>query len=186
MYKIINNVKDELIINKSKFISFAIYISNVQMVNDVLDKLKKEYKDATHICYAYKIGNVKRFNDDNEPKGTAGMPILNVIENKELDNILVVVVRYFGGIKLGTGGLVRAYTKSVTECLKLCNTEEERQWITFQINVNYDNLKYIYKYINETYIKEKSFDNIITLSIKMPYDEYLSIKESINSILQIL
>ena len=60
MYKIINNVKDELIINKSKFISFAIYISNVQMANEVLDKLKKEYKDATHICYAYKIGNIKR------------------------------------------------------------------------------------------------------------------------------
>lgn len=172
MYKIINNVKDELIINKSKFISFAIYINDVQMVNDVLDKLKKEYKDATHICYAYKIGNVKRFNDDNEPKGTAGMPILNVIENKELDNILVVVVRYFGGIKLGAGGLLRAYSNSASLVISDDNLTIIKKEYKVKIEFIYNNLNkinYILKDYNITY---KEFDNNVIYEFIINDDNY--------------
>ena len=93
-------------------------VDNIEDINNILNNIKNEYKDATHYCYAYIIDNTKRFNDDGEPGGTAGMPILNVIEQNNLNHVLIVVVRYFGGIKLGAGGLVRAYSKISYECIK--------------------------------------------------------------------
>ena len=101
-------------INKSKFYGIIIPINNIEEIPNILNNIKNEYKDATHYCYAYILDNIKRFNDDGEPGGTAGMPILNVLENNNLNHLLAVVVRYFGGIKLGAGGLVRAYTNSIT------------------------------------------------------------------------
>ena len=110
MFTIDKNIINEITINKSRFITLIYKVTDISKINETLNNLKKEYKDATHYCYAYIIGNTKRFNDDGEPKSTAGMPILGVLENKKLDNVLAVVIRYFGGIKLGAGGLVRAYT----------------------------------------------------------------------------
>jgi len=108
-------------IKKSKFIGLCYEVNSVLKIDDILNSIKKEHKKATHICYAYKVFDqvlsVKAF-DDNEPNGTAGKPILNVIEKQKLNNVLVVVVRYFGGIKLGAGGLVRAYTKATVQALK--------------------------------------------------------------------
>ena len=179
MFTIKEKTVNEIVIQKSRFICVLDKLENKDDLENILKEIKNTYKGATHYCYAYIINSSQKYDDDGEPSGTAGNPILNVLKFNNLNNVVAIVIRYFGGIKLGAGGLVRAYTKSVTECLKLCNTEEERQWITFQINVNYDNLKYIYKCINEKYIQEKSFGNLITLSIKMPYDEYLSIKDQI-------
>lgn len=105
----------ELEINKSKFIAYKLDLSSVTEVKPFLEKLKKEHKKARHFCYAYvfnKEGISEKCSDDGEPQGTAGYPILNVIKKKSLTNVLVVVVRYFGGIKLGAGGLTRAYTKA--------------------------------------------------------------------------
>lgn len=103
----------ELIEKKSKFYGYALNVQNVEDVLLFVNNLKKEHKKCTHICYAYQIKSplTAKAVDDGEPSGTAGRPILNVIDKKNLTNILVVVVRYFGGIKLGAGGLVRAYTK---------------------------------------------------------------------------
>lgn len=111
----------ELIINKSKFISYRYDLSTLSDVETILLSLKKQYKKATHICYAYIYNRDsvhEKCSDDGEPSGTAGYPILNVLKKKNLTNILVVVVRYFGGIKLGAGGLTRAYTKACAEVLK--------------------------------------------------------------------
>ena len=108
-------------IKKSKFFGYLFDVNSLEEVTKILEKLKKEHKKATHICYAYKIKNgqeIVKFNDDGEPSGTAGRPILNVIEKKNLQNIMVCVVRYFGGIKLGAGGLVRAYTKCASDLFK--------------------------------------------------------------------
>ena len=105
-------------IKKSKFYGFLYEISNQEQVSEILQQLKKQHKKATHICYAYKIydgAEIVKFSDDGEPSGTAGRPILGVIEKKGKTNVMVVVVRYFGGIKLGAGGLVRAYTKTASE-----------------------------------------------------------------------
>lgn len=106
----------ELIEKKSKFYSYVFNVKSVQEVENIITSLKKEHKKCTHICYAYNIKNplaVKMF-DDGEPSGTAGKPIFNVIDKKSLYDVLVVVVRYFGGVKLGAGGLVRAYSKSAS------------------------------------------------------------------------
>jgi len=108
----------EIIEKKSKFIGYVFNVTSKEQVDDILKTLKKEHKKATHICYSYIINSdvvLAKACDDGEPSGTAGRPIYNVIEKKGLKNVLVVVVRYFGGIKLGAGGLVRMYTKCASE-----------------------------------------------------------------------
>ena len=106
---------NEVVINKSRFIGIMQELTCEQDITTTLEAVKKEHKKATHICYAYvySIDKVlEKCSDDGEPKGTAGAPIMNVIKKRGCKNILVVVVRYFGGIKLGAGGLVRAYSKT--------------------------------------------------------------------------
>lgn len=117
MKSISSKVCSTIEIQKSKFICILIPLQQVEDVKIELENIKQEFKSATHYCYAYIYNQIKRFSDDGEPGGTAGMPILKVLENQELNHILAVVVRYFGGIKLGAGGLVRAYTNSVVESL---------------------------------------------------------------------
>lgn len=99
-------------IKKSKFIAYYYEIENVKEAKEILEKLKKEHKRARHIPYAYKCSNAASKSDDKEPSNTAGTPIFNMIETKNLDNVLIAVVRYFGGTKLGAGGLTRAYLEA--------------------------------------------------------------------------
>ncbi len=102
-------ITNEIEIKKSRFITYLYNLDDESKVNDIVESIRKEHKKARHVVYVYKINNTAKINDDGEPKGTAGMPIFNVIEKNNLNNILIVVVRYFGGIKLGAGGLFRAY-----------------------------------------------------------------------------
>ena len=104
---------------KSKFISYAKPIYDEYDAQNFIQKIQKKHFDAKHNVYAYtiKLGDIHRYSDDGEPSGTSGIPMLQVLEKKELSNILVVVTRYFGGIKLGASGLVRAYTSSITNTL---------------------------------------------------------------------
>ncbi len=107
--------EDEVIINKSRFIGYSMRINSEEEALDFIETIQQKHKDATHNVYAYVVGensNIQRFNDDGEPSGTAGIPVLEVIKKEDLRNIVVVVTRYFGGTKLGGGGLIRAYTKS--------------------------------------------------------------------------
>ena len=107
--------KFELEINKSKFLAYKLELNSTEQVKPFIENLKKEHKKARHFCYAYVFNREivsEKCSDDGEPGGTAGYPILNVIKKKNLTNVLVAVVRYFGGIKLGAGGLTRAYTKA--------------------------------------------------------------------------
>lgn len=110
----------EIVEKKSRFIGYLFCCENVEEVGKALEQLKIEHKKATHICYAYslKCPFLEKAVDDGEPGGTAGRPILSVIQKRGLNNVCVFVVRYFGGIKLGAGGLVRAYTKTTSEVLK--------------------------------------------------------------------
>ena len=119
MYTISHNIKKEFVIKNSRFITVLIKINDQEEIKKHLEHIKKEYPRATHYCYAYKLGNtIKKASDDKEPSGTAGIPMLNVLEKEDITNILAVTIRYFGGIKLGAGGLIRAYSKSVKETLK--------------------------------------------------------------------
>ncbi len=112
---------EEIIINKSRFIAYINELNSLDDVKSIINDLKKEHKKATHICYAYVYDREcvsEKCSDDGEPNGTAGYPILNVIKKRGLKNTMVAVVRYFGGIKLGAGGLTRAYTKSAASVCK--------------------------------------------------------------------
>lgn len=106
-------------IKKSKFIAYYYEVTDVSEVNNIIDDLKINNKKARHLPYAYKISNLAKKSDDKEPSGTAGLPIYNVIEKNNLEDTLIVVVRYFGGIKLGAGGLLRAYSKAACEVIKI-------------------------------------------------------------------
>jgi putative IMPACT (imprinted ancient) family translation regulator len=107
-----------IIIKKSKFIGYYYQVLNVSEVKAILNELKKEHKKCSHLPYAYKINNMVKKSDDKEPNGTAGTPILNIINIKNLDNALIIIIRYFGGIKLGASGLIRAYSNISNEVTK--------------------------------------------------------------------
>ena len=171
MYTISENTEKEIEIKKSRFISRIYRIHSLEEVDKVLQELKKEYKDATHYCYAYILDENKKSSDDNEPSGTAGIPILQVLEKNNLNYVLCVVIRYFGGIKLGAGGLVRAYTKSVTEGLKLCQKYELIPGYKVEITISYDEQKKL-DYIVKKYKVDKKFDNNITYHILIPKKDF--------------
>ncbi len=171
MYTISENTEKEIEIKKSRFISRIYKIHSLEEVDKILQELKKEYKDATHYCYAYIIDENKKSSDDNEPSGTAGIPILQVLEKNNLNYVLCVVIRYFGGIKLGAGGLVRAYTKSVTEGLKMCQKYELIPGYKIEINISYDEQKKL-DYIVKEYKVDKKFDNNITYHILIPKKDF--------------
>lgn len=168
--KTIEDSNYTIVINKSKFICELLYINNQDEIDSKLKDIKHKYKGATHYCYAYIYDNNKRFNDDGEPSGTAGMPILNVLENNNLNHVLCVVIRYFGGIKLGAGGLVRAYTKSVTSCLENTKIIDKKECQLIKITFSYDKVKIIDKIINKN-ILLKEFENSITYTIAISKDE---------------
>ncbi len=105
-------------IKKSKFIAYYYEVDSTKEVKKILEDLKKEHKKARHIPYAYKIDQEIKKSDDKEPSGTSGMPILNILEKNNLNHTLIAVVRYFGGIKLGASGLIRAYSNAAKEVIK--------------------------------------------------------------------
>ena len=143
-------------IKKSRFQAFAVPVENEQAVKDFLE----QYKDisTTHQCWAWKIGHNVRFNDDGEPSGTAGRPILATIEGNELTNVLVLVNRWYGGVKLGTGGLVRAYGGTAGQCLLLAEKIELiekkkvhfacqfNEWSIFQYELNSQQIEFNEQY----------------------------------------
>lgn len=179
--KTIEDYCSTIIINKSKFICELIYINNENEIIKRLNTIKNKYKDATHYCYAYICDNVKRFNDDGEPGGTAGMPILNVLENNNLNHVLCVVIRYFGGIKLGAGGLVRAYTKAVTTCLENTTILELKKGKIIKIEFLYDKIKNIDSIIKEN-ILSKSFDNNIIYEFAIANENLKTTLEILNKL----
>lgn len=143
MKTITNVTENKLIIKKSTFITTLIPCDNIEDVPYNISTVKDLYPDARHYCIAYNINGNLKADDDGEPSGTAGMPMLNVIQKQELSNILVVVTRYFGGIKLGAGGLTRAYTQSVAQAIQ--NSEivtMEKTWL-YEIVVDYSFTKKI-------------------------------------------
>lgn len=126
-----------LVIKKSEFICTLIPLNDENKINETIDFYKEKYKDATHNCIAYLVGTKERANDDGEPSGTAGLPMLNVLKKQELSNIIVIVTRYFGGIKLGAGGLTRAYSQAVAEALKEANIVEKHLIDVYDVSLDY-------------------------------------------------
>ena len=130
-------------------------------INSIINEIKEKHPKATHYCYAFIYDDIKRSSDDNEPSGTAGQPILNVLEKEELNHVLAVVVRYFGGIKLGAGGLIRAYTKSVTETLKISEFVELIKGYKIRLRFNYTEGKNINYILKDSRITNKEYHDDI-------------------------
>ena len=129
------------IINKSKFLGLIVAVDSIEKANDILKKVQKEHKDANHNCYAYIIGKNQesmKYSDDGEPGGTAGLPMLEVLKKRGLTDVLFVCTRYFGGIKLGSGGLVRAYSTSVSKTLNEVEITTYIPCEIFKVKVDYD------------------------------------------------
>lgn len=177
MRTIKDNIRNEIIIKNSKFIALIYYIKSETEALNIIESIKTEYKNATHYCYAYTVREIKRFNDDGEPSGTAGAPILNTLEKKDLDNVLCVVVRYFGGIKLGAGGLIRAYGKSVREALDTANLVNILECHYVTIEFEYDDLKDIDFIINKNPIVKKEFGENITYIVMINKDNIDTIEK---------
>ena len=131
----------ETVIDKSRFISSAIHVDTAEEAAQYVEAKRKRYYDATHNCYAYIVGDKAKFSDDGEPQGTAGMPIYECIKQKNLDFVCVVVTRYFGGVKLGAGGLVRAYSGSAAASLNQAKRLHMTDCTRVEVSVDYSFLK---------------------------------------------
>lgn len=171
MFKTINqNATGEFVEKKSKFIANIFYIETIEDAEKKIKEIRKKYFDARHNCYAYSIytkeGIINRFSDDGEPSGTAGAPMLNIITSRNLTNVVVIVTRYFGGILLGTGGLVRAYTSATQEGLKKITEIEMDNGLEVEIEVSYSNFEKFKHYLKHNeikLIKSEYFENIISI-----------------------
>ena len=161
------NTSAEIVEKKSKFIANLFYVQNEEEAEEIIKKLKKKYYDARHNCYAYNIltkdGLVAKSSDDGEPSGTAGAPMLNIIQKNELINVLVVVTRYFGGILLGTGGLVRAYSDALAKVIENAEFVKEELGYEVQVTIEYseqEKLEYYCKQNNLNIVEMQYTDKI--------------------------
>jgi uncharacterized YigZ family protein len=177
MFIIKNKAEVEITEKKSKFITRIFHIEHESEINSIIKEIKKKEKGARHNCFAYRILTDKnsiteRKNDDGEPGGTAGAPMLAVLTGEDLINTLVITTRYFGGIKLGTGGLVNAYKTGVKEVLKSSGKKEYvllKKWdLTFPIN-NIKHADYLLK--NIKIIEKKFIESTVTYIIEVPRDQ---------------
>ena len=151
-----NKVTAEVEEKRSRFIANIFYIESAIEAENIIKQTKKKYYDARHNCYAYIVKEeqmIKKSSDDGEPSGTAGSPILNVIEKNGLCNVLVIVTRYFGGILLGTGGLVRAYTEATIKAIEKANIVLQEEGYEIEIITTYSDIEKIKYYCNKNQIK---------------------------------
>ena len=175
MYKTIKeNVSAELVEKKSKFIANLFYIESREEAEDIIKMQKKKYYDARHNCYAFRVlgedGIIEKSSDDGEPSGTAGAPMLNILSKMEITNVLVIVTRYFGGILLGTGGLVKAYSNSTKLALEKAEISMLEEGFVYKLELNYsdlENFKYFMKNNEIKILKEEYFEHV-KLSIFVP------------------
>ena len=177
MYSINKIETSEIIIKNSRFITILVPITSKSNITNILDKIKENYPKAKHYCYAYITENSQKSSDDKEPSSTAGIPMLNVLIKNNIINVLAVTVRYFGGIKLGAGGLIRAYCKSVTTSLKNAKLIELEDAIEIEIYVEYSNQKNIENILKTSKITEKEFTDKIKYIAIIP----ISIKDKLNN-----
>lgn len=176
--------ENTIVVQKSKFIAQAFRVNTTEEVEEILLKVRKKYYDATHNCYAYRIGEnaqIQKMSDDGEPSKTAGAPIMDVLIKKNVTNILIIVTRYFGGILLGAGGLVRAYstaTSSVLEGLTYFEVEKQMRFIITISYSSYQTLLHMMPYIK---IEKASFMTEVTLEAYCKIELYPQIvKDALN------
>lgn len=188
-YKTISGISEtNLIVKKSRFIGLCTSVSSIQEINVFLDYAKTEYSRASHYCYAYSIGfsDQKReySSDAGEPTNSAGPPILSAISSSGLNNVICIVIRYFGGIKLGIGGLIRAYGRCARECLKSASIENRIFHQTFYIRTPYQHIGAVLNLLNklQARIIKVSSDEEAQVILQIRQSMIDKLREGLNSI----
>ncbi len=183
MKSLIKEQITEIDIKKSRFICHLKKVDSEQEAKDYIAELKQQHPTAAHHCSAYRIGSIERANDDGEPSQTAGMPMLNVLSHNQMYNTVAVVVRYFGGIKLGAGGLVRAYSDSVVAALEEAQIANLAPGYAVQIKASYsdiDKLNYILKQEQVDDYEVKYEANVI-YQLQLPVTKYQPLEMQIKN-----
>ncbi len=183
--------ESQLTEKRSRFLAFAQHVASEAEAKEIVASYKKKFYDARHVCYAYVVGNLsecKRANDDGEPSGTAGRPILGQIESRGLTYTLVIVVRYFGGVKLGTGPLGVAYKTAAAEAINLCELKECIMKTEFKVDVPYTDADVAMRFIKEATadITQRDYTEkgtILTVSIRL--DDEASLRDRLSKILSL-
>lgn len=171
---ILDEINNTIIIEKSRFICYMKHVKDEQEYKEYLAQIRKKHYDASHVCSAFICHNIRRSSDDGEPSGTAGVPILNVLDKNDLDEMCALVVRYFGGIKLGAGGLVRAYGKAVSECLKNAVLYEDITYPLYEITVTYETANRLDNYLrNHAVFTETAYDENVTYHFSVEDEKQL-------------
>ena len=171
--KITRTGSSEVIIKKSRFLGTAAYVDNEEEARNMVAEVRKQHYDARHVCYAYSIGDENpslKFSDDGEPGGTAGKPILSVIQGSGISNVIIIVVRYFGGVLLGTGGLVRAYSQSAAEAVEAAEKKTICMSCLYDVTLEYgdfDKVKYLLD-MNEKVSYEVNYTDKVIVSFSVP------------------
>lgn len=176
----------QIVIKKSKFIANVFYVESEEEAENKIKQIKKKYYDAKHNCFAFSIiqenkNEYKKCSDDGEPSGTAGLPILNIIEKGKLSNIVVIVTRYFGGILLGTGGLTRAYSDATIGALenaKIVKIEAGKE-LSVEINYNQNKNFMLFCKKNDINILEEKYQENIIYKIGINERQYSNLKNEI-------
>ena len=153
MKTIKESIKSEIVERKSKFIANIYFAQTMEEAENIIKETKKKYYDARHNCSSYRVlekeNIIEKYSDDGEPAGTAGAPMLNILQKKDLVNVVVIVTRYFGGILLGTGGLVRAYSEVTQKAIEEANLIDITMGKEYEVKVDYSNLEKL-KYYTKT------------------------------------
>lgn len=160
----------------SRFLSFAVPATDAQTAKEIIKKYQNEYHDARHVCWAYMLGPERKewqLNDNGEPSGTAGKPILGQINSAGLTDVLVIVVRYFGGIKLGTSGLIAAYREAARLALEDAGRKQCRRMLRLSVEFSYETADKVMKVLKdpEVCVLERNFDNMCSARIEFPLDK---------------
>ena len=180
---IMRSVMDQTIVEylekKSRFIGILIHIENADMVNDYLEQYKEKYPGANHYVYAYIINkNKQKASDDGEPSRTAGYPVLDVLKKNHLNDCLAIVIRYFGGIKLGAGGLIRAYSKSISEAIKKATFIQKVTRYQCELTTTYPHLTNIERILREhANMKDTSYGENIIFQFDLYDHQFEDVKE---------
>ncbi len=177
----------ENVISKSRFIAYIKPVSTENEAKAFIDEIKTKHKDATHNCSAYTVGpemNIQKANDDGEPSGTAGIPMLEILKKQEIHNVCVVVTRYFGGIKLGAGGLIRAYSGAVRDVIYDIGGVELREAIPVTVTLDYDQTgKFEYELASTTFLlREQFYTDKVSYQIDVVKNEYDAFIDFLNRI----
>ena len=177
MKTIIDGKTAEVTEKKSRFIANIFHVENVTEADEKIKQINKKYYDAKHNCYAYIVDGIEKCSDDGEPSKTAGAPILDILKKNQFTNELVIVTRYFGGILLGTGGLVRAYSEATKRAIENSDVVEIVSGERYIIEVSYENVNNVLYWCNKLNIK--ICENVYETSIKLTIESTKEDKEKL-------